>query len=424
MQLTHLTATDMAAQLRAGEISAVDLVQAHLDAGSDGYVHVNAEEALAVAADVDAGKYDHPLAGVPVVISDVLVTDTMPTAAGSDYLDGWVAPYEATAVARLRAAGLPILAKAHVSEFGMGHDSGAHDAVTNHRAPFAIVTDTAGTARHIAAETGIVAVKPTYGAISRFGVVAAVSSMDTVTPVARNVADAKALHQVLVGADELDPTSLEHNWDFDSNLEMTDTTVGVVAEQPADVSDQAWADYQNGIATLQQAGITTTEVTLDALSQARQAAHIIGAAEFSANLAKFDGIRFGNRVTPENATVQDVIVASRGAGFGYETKRRIMVGTHMLSSGTIHSHFYPAQRIRTAIINEYNSAFETVDAIAVPAATEQGDEYESTTSGVGASLAGLPAASVAGVHLCAPTYADELVYSISAVVEPTPGVAK
>lgn len=424
MHLTHLTATDMAAKLRAGETSAVELVQAHLDAGSEEYVYVNAEDALAVAADVDAGKYDHPLAGIPVVLSDVLVTEHMPTAAGSNYLDGWIAPYEATAVARLRAAGLPILAKARVSEFGMGHDSGAHHAVANHQAPFAVVSDTAGTARHVAAETGIVAVKPTYGAISRFGLVAAVSSMDTVTTIARNVADAKALHQVLVGADELDPTSLDYTWDFDTNLELTDTTVGVVAEQPADVSDQAWADYLAGIATLQEAGIATTEVSLDALSQARQAAHIIGAAEFSANLAKFDGIRFGNRVTPDNATVQDVIVASRGAGFGYETKRRIIVGTHMLSSGIIRSHFYPAQRIRTAIINEYNTAFETVEAIAVPAATEQGQEYESTTSGVGASLAGLPAASVAGVHLCAPTYADELVYRISAVVESTAGAAK
>lgn len=424
MHLTHLTATDMAAKLRAGETSAVELVQAHLDAGSEEYVYVNAEDALAVAADVDAGKYDHPLAGIPVVLSDVLVTEHMPTAAGSNYLDGWIAPYEATAVARLRAAGLPILAKARVSEFGMGHDSGAHHAVANHQAPFAVVSDTAGTARHVAAETGIVAVKPTYGAISRFGLVAAVSSMDTVTPIARNVADAKALHQVLVGADELDPTSLDYTWDFDTNLELTDTTVGVVAEQPADVSDQAWADYLAGIATLQEAGIATTEVSLDALSQARQAAHIIGAAEFSANLAKFDGIRFGNRVTPDNATVQDVIVASRGAGFGYETKRRIIVGTHMLSSGIIRSHFYPAQRIRTAIINEYNTAFETVEAIAVPAAMEQGQEYESTTSGVGASLAGLPAASVAGVHLCAPTYADELVYRISAVVESTAGAAK
>lgn len=424
MHLTHLAATDMAAKLRAGETSAVELVQAHLDAGSEEYVYVNAEDALAVAADVDAGKYDHPLAGIPVVLSDVLVTEHMPTAAGSNYLDGWIAPYEATAVARLRAAGLPILAKARVSEFGMGHDSGAHHAVANHQAPFAVVSDTAGTARHVAAETGIVAVKPTYGAISRFGLVAAVSSMDTVTPIARNVADAKALHQVLVGADELDPTSLDYTWDFDTNLELTDTTVGVVAEQPADVSDQAWADYLAGIATLQEAGIATTEVSLDALSQARQAAHIIGAAEFSANLAKFDGIRFGNRVTPDNATVQDVIVASRGAGFGYETKRRIIVGTHMLSSGIIRSHFYPAQRIRTAIINEYNTAFETVEAIAVPAAMEQGQEYESTTSGVGASLAGLPAASVAGVHLCAPTYADELVYRISAVVESTAGAAK
>lgn len=114
-------------------------------------------------------------------------------------------------------------------------------------------------------------------------------------------------------------------------------------------------------------------------------------------------------------------MASRGAGFGYETKRRIIVGTHMLSSGIIHSHFYPAQKIRTAIINEYNTAFNTVDAIAVPAAIQQGEEFESTNAGIGASLAGLPAASVAGVHICAPTYADELVYRISAVVETTAG---
>lgn len=424
MHLTQLTVSEMAAQLREGATSAVELVQAHLDSGSQEFVYVNAEEALAVAADVDAGEYDHPLAGVPVVVSDVLVTHNMPTAAGSDYLEGWVAPYEATAVVRLRAAGLPILAKTQVSEFGMGHESGAHRAVANHQAPFAVVSDTAGTARHIAATTNVVAVKPTYGAISRFGVVAAVSSMDTVTPIARNTTDAKALHQILVGHDELDPTSLEYTWDFETGAEVSGTAVGIVSEQPTNVSDDDWTSYQHGIAALQTAGIKTTDITVESLSQARQATHIIGAAEFSANLAKFDGIRFGNRVTPDNATVQDVILASRGAGFGYETKRRILLGTQMLSSGTIRSHFYPAQKIRTAVINEYDTAFETVDAVAAPAVTHQGEEYESTNSGVGASLAGLPAASVAGVHISAPTYADELVYRISAVIESAAGATK
>lgn len=163
---------------------------------------------------------------------------------------------------------------------------------------------------------------------------------------------------------------------------------------------------------------------MDALDQARQASHIIAAAEFSANLAKFDGVRFGNRVTPENGTVQDVIMASRGAGFGYDTKRRVILGTQLLSTGTVSSHFYPAQQVRTAIINDHNAAFNSVDALAVPAATTQGAEYDSTNPGVGASLAGLPAASVAGVHISAPPYADELVYRISAVVETTAGATE
>lgn len=419
MSLTQLTATQMAAKLRAGDITAVELVTAHLDAASDAFVHVNRDDALAVAADVDAGKYDHPLAGVPVALSDVIVTTDMPTAAGSAYLDGWVSPYEATVVTRLREAGLPILGKTRVAEFGMGNDSGAHEAVAGFQAPFAVVSDTAGTARHTAAETGVVAVKPTYGAISRYGLVAAVSSMDTLTPIARTTADAKALHEVIVGADELDPTSLRHDWDFATDAGVDGVTVGITVTQPDNVSDEAWSAYQAGVGALQDAGVTTTEVTLDSLAQARQAAHIIGAAEFSANLAKFDGIRFGNRVTPANATVQDVITASRGAGFGYATKRRVMLGTQMLSTGTIESHFRPAQRVRTAIINDHQAAFNTVDALAVPAATIQGNEYDSTTAGVGASLAGLPAASVAGVHISAPPYADELVYRISAVVEQT-----
>lgn len=417
MSLTQLTATQMAEQLRAGETTAVELVTAHLDAASDAYVHINRDDALSVAADVDAGKYSHQLAGVPVVLSDVIVTTGMPTGAGSAYLEGWVSPYEATVVTRLREAGLPILGKTRVAEFGMGDDSGAHQAVAHYQAPFAVVSDTAGTARHSAAQTGTVAVKPTYGAISRFGLIAAVSSMDTVTPIARNTADAKALHEVLVGVDELDPTSLQHEWDFGTDGGVDGMTVGITTTQPDNVSNDAWNDYQAGIRVLQDAGVTTTEVTLESLNQARQAAHIIGAAEFSANLAKFDGIRFGNRVTPANATVQDVITASRGAGFGYATKRRIILGTQLLSAGTIESHFRPAQRVRTAIINEHNHAFNTVDALAVPAVTIQGEEYESTTAGVGASLAGLPAASVAGVHISAPPYADELVYRISAVVE-------
>lgn len=424
MSLTHLTATEMAEKLRAGEITAVELTTEHLDAASDAFVHMNRDDALAVAADVDAGKYDHPLAGVPVVLSDVIVTTDMPTAAGSAYLDGWVSPYEATVVTRLREAGLPILGKAKVSEFGIGDESGAHEAVGAHQAPFAVVSDTAGTARHIATQTGVVAIKPTYGAISRYGLVAAVSSMDTITPIARNTADAKALHQVLVGADAQDPTSVDYDWDFNTESDVAGLTVGITTAQPVDVNDGAWAAYQNGIAALESAGVKTTEVTVDALDQARQASHIIAAAEFSANLAKFDGLRFGNRVTPDNATLQDVIMASRGAGFGYETKRRIILGTQLLSTGTITSHFYPAQKIRTAIINDYNAAFKSVDAIAVPAATIQGKEYESTNPGVGASLAGLPAASVAGVHVAAPTYADELVYRISAVVETTAGAAE
>ncbi|HEY4576886.1 MAG TPA: amidase family protein [Yaniella sp.] len=421
MSLTQLTATEMAEKLRAGETTAVELVTAHLEAGTDAYVHINSEDALAVAADVDAGKYDHPLAGVPVVLSDVIVTKGMPTAAGSDYLDGWVSPYEATVVTRLREAGLPILGKAKVAEFGVGYESGAHQAVGNHQAPFAVVSDTAGTARHAAAGTGVVAIKPTYGAISRYGLVAAYSSMDTITPIARNTADAKALHELLVGYDMQDPTSLDYAWDFTSTAEASGTTVGIVDTQPEDVTDGIWALYQNGVAALEQAGVETTDIALETLEQARQASHIIGAAEFSANLAKFDGVRFGNRVTPDNATVQDMIMASRGAGFGYETKRRIMLGTQLLSTGTISTHFYPAQQVRTAIIQEHQRAFESVDALAVPAATIQGAEYDSTNPGVGASLAGLPAASVAGVHISAPTYADELVYRLSAVVENSAG---
>src|SRR5690625_1018787 len=425
MSLTNLTATQMAEKLHAGETTAVELVTAHLDVASDAYVAVNADAALAVAADVDAGKYENqPLAGVPVVVSDVIVTSDMSTAAGSEYLAGWVSPYEASVITRLREAGLPINAKAKVSEFGIGDESGAHEAVANHQAPFAVVSDTAGTARHIAAQTGIVAVKPTYGAISRYGLVAAVSSMDTITPIARNAADAKALHQILVGSDTHDPTSLDYSWDFTSTDDVAGINLGIIAAQPDNVTDEAWAAYQTGLARLEAAGVTTSEVRLDAMDQARQATHIIAAAEFSANLAKFDGIRFGNRVTPENATVEDMIMASRGAGFGYETKRRIILGTQLLSKGTIDSHFYPAQRVRTAVIHDHKAAFDTVAALAVPAVTVQGDEYDSTNPGVGASLAGLPAASVAGVHISAPTFADELVYRISAVVETTAGAAE
>ena len=425
MSLTQHTATEMARQLRAGDITAVELVQAHLDAATeDHFVVINADDALAVAADVDAGTYDHPLAGVPVIVSDVIVTSTMPTAAGSQYLEGWVAPYDATVITRLRAAGLPILAKARVSEFGMGHNTAAHDAVARHLAPFAVVSDTAGTARHMAAATGVVAVKPTYGAISRYGLVAAVSSMDTVTPVARTVADALALHEVLVGADAQDPTSVTHDWEFTTETPVHTVTVGILENQSADISDESWQAYQDGLAALVAAGVTTAPIALPALEQARQASHIIAAAEFSANLAKFDGIRFGNRVTPENATVQDVITASRGAGFGYDTKRRIMLGTQMLSTETIDSHFRPAQRVRTAIVNAHADAFQQVAAIAVPSTVAQTTEYESTTAGAAASLAGLPAASVAGVHLSAPAYADDLVYRLAAVVDTAQGAAR
>ncbi len=391
--LTRRTAAQLGAALAAGEVSSVEVTRAHLDriaavdgtrdgdgrAAGDGvhaFLHVAAEEALADAERVDAararGERLGPLAGVPIAVKDVMATRGMPTTCGSRILRGWVPPYDATVVRRLREAGLVVLGKTNMDEFAMGSSTehsaygptrnpwdrsripggsggGSAAAVAAFEAPLAIGTDTGGSIRQPAAVTGTVGVKPTYGAVSRYGLVALASSLDQAGPCARTVLDAALLHEVIAGHDPLDSTSLPTPVpDVVAAARHGDVSglrIGVVKELHGEGS--GWqpgvrARFDEAVEALVDAGAKVVEVSCPSFSAALGAYYLILPSEASSNLAKFDAMRYGLRVLPEgveNPTAEQVMSATRAAGFGDEVKRRIMIGSYVLSAGFYDAYF-------------------------------------------------------------------------------------
>ncbi|NTW40904.1 MAG: Asp-tRNA(Asn)/Glu-tRNA(Gln) amidotransferase subunit GatA, partial [Cellulomonadaceae bacterium] len=386
--LTRLSAADLADALRAGTVSSVEVTRAHLDriAAVDGavhaFLHVSAQEALATAAHVDArraaGDELHPLAGVPIAVKDVVVTKGLPTTAGSRILEGWIPPYDATLVERLKAAGLPILGKTNMDEFAMGSSTehsaygnthnpwdldripggsggGSAAAVGAYEAPLAIGTDTGGSIRQPAAVTGTVGVKPTYGGVSRYGLIALASSLDQAGPVTRTVLDAALLHEVIGGHDPRDATSLPEPMGGlvaaarrGLTGDLTGVRVGVVHELNGDgYQPGVRARFEEALDVMRGAGAEIVEVSCPHFDYALAAYYLILPAEASSNLAKFDGMRFGLRVEPSEGpvTAERVMAATRGAGFGDEVKRRIILGTYALSAGYYDAYYGSAQKV-------------------------------------------------------------------------------
>jgi aspartyl-tRNA(Asn)/glutamyl-tRNA(Gln) amidotransferase subunit A len=404
--ITKLSAAALADALVARDVSSVEATQAHLDriAAVDGdvhaFLHVN-QNALAVAKSIDsrraAGDDLGPLAGVPIAVKDVLCTQDMPTTAGSRILEGWVPPYDATPVAKLRAAGLVPLGKTNMDEFAMGSTTefsaygptrnpwdldripggsggGSAAAVAAHEAPFALGSDTGGSIRQPGAVTGTVGVKPTYGGVSRYGAIALASSLDQIGPVSRTVLDAALLHDVIGGHDPKDSTSIPDAWPSMAAAAreglQADTLrglrVGVVKELAGGDGFQAGVTqrFQETVALLESAGAVVVEIDAPSFAYAISAYYLILPAEASSNLAKFDSVRFGLRVTPENgATVEDVMAATREAGFGPEVKRRIILGTYALSAGYYDAYYGSAQKVRTLVQRDFQAAFEQVDQL-------------------------------------------------------------
>jgi aspartyl-tRNA(Asn)/glutamyl-tRNA(Gln) amidotransferase subunit A len=478
--LVRMTSADLVAALEQGETTSVEITQAHLDriAAVDGdvhaFLHVDADGALAAARESDRrraeGHVASALDGVPIAVKDVLTTRGMPTTCGSRILQGWVPPYDATVVARLRAAGLPILGKTNMDEFAMGSSTehsaygpthnpwdldripggsggGSAAAVAAYEAPLAIGTDTGGSIRQPAAVTGTVGVKPTYGGVSRYGLVALASSLDQAGPVTRTVLDAALLHEVIGGHDPMDSTSIEMPLpplvDSARGADLRGVRVGVVRELGGEgYQAGVRSRFDESVALMEKAGAEVVEVSCPHFEYGLGAYYLILPSEASSNLAKFDAMRYGMRVLPdgvETPSAEQVMGATRAAGFGEEVKRRIILGTYALSSGYYEAYYGQAQKVRTLIARDFAAAFEQVDVLVSPTAPttafpigEKLDDplamYLNDIATIPANLAGVPGVSVpngladedalpSGLQVLAPATADDRLYRVGAAVE-------
>ncbi len=477
-ELVKKNASELVKLLQSGEITSVELTQAFLDRIEalnpvlNSYLHVNSKEALATAAEVDrrraAGESLPKLAGLPIAVKDNLTTTDAPTTAGSKILDGWVPQYDATVVTLLRNEMMPILGKTNLDEFAMGSSTefsafgpsrnpwdtgripggsggGSSSAVAGFLAPVAIGSDTGGSIRFPAAVTGTVGTKPTYGAVSRYGLIALASSLDQIGPVSRNVLDAALLSDVISGYDKHDSTSLPES--LGSMVEAAESgslkgvRVGVIKELNGEgFQPGVKARFNESLELMVKAGAEIVEVSCPSFEYAIAAYYLILPAEASSNLAKFDSVRFGMRVTPEgNPTIERVMAATREAGFGPEVKRRIILGTYALSSGYYDAYYGSAQKVRTLIQRDFDAAFEKADVLVSPTAPTTafkfGEKLEdplamylNDIATIPANLAGTPGISVpngladedrlpSGIQLLAPAREDKRLYAIGAALE-------
>ncbi|GAB4083372.1 Asp-tRNA(Asn)/Glu-tRNA(Gln) amidotransferase subunit GatA [Myceligenerans cantabricum] len=478
--ITRLSASELAAAIVDGTVSSVEATQAHLDriAGVDGdlhsFLHVSADEALATAAAVDSrravGEELGPLEGVPIAVKDVVVTKGLPTTAGSKILEGWVPPYDATLVERIKAAGLPILGKTNMDEFAMGSSTehsaygntknpwdleripggsggGSAAAVAAFEAPLAIGTDTGGSIRQPGAVTGTVGVKPTYGGVSRYGLIAMASSLDQAGPVTRTVLDAALLHELIGGHDPRDSTSIAEPVPGLVEAarqgragDLSGLRVGVVKELSGEgYQEGVSARFEESLQALRGLGAEVVEVSCPHFVYALDAYYLIMPSEASSNLAKFDGMRFGLRVEPAEGapTAERVMAATRGAGFGDEVKRRVILGTYALSAGYYDAYYGSAQKVRTLVQRDFTAAFEQADVLVSPTAPttafkfgEKLDDplamYLNDVATIPANLAGVPGLSVpnglsdglpVGFQVLAPAKADDRMYRVGAALE-------
>lgn len=483
-ELLTKTALQLADMMAAGEITSVELTRASLDRIKahnptiNAFLHVDEEGALATAREVDekraAGEKLGRLAGIPIAIKDNLVIRGMPTTCGSKMLEGWLPPYDATVITKIKNAGMPIVGKTNMDEFAMGSSTefsaygstknpwdteripggsggGSAAAVSAFMVPLALGSDTGGSIRQPGSVTGTVGVKPTYGAVSRYGLIAMASSLDQVGPVARTVADAAALQEVISGHDELDSTSLDVEVPAFEDIvaqvgadRVKGLKIGIVEQLSADGFEPGVeAEFEATVKRLEDAGAEVVNVSLPSFEYALSAYYLIMPAEVSSNMARFDGMRFGLRAEPETGpvTAERVMAESRGQGFGAEVKRRIILGTHVLSSGNYDAYYGAAQKVRTLVQRDLDEAFSKVDVLVTPTAPttafkfgEKIDDpmamYLNDLATIPANLAGTPGLSVpcglseglpVGFQILAPAYRDDLMYEVAAAVEASAG---
>jgi aspartyl-tRNA(Asn)/glutamyl-tRNA(Gln) amidotransferase subunit A len=467
------TATAIAAAVRAGEVSAKEVLEAHLatiearEPTVNAFNAVLADEARAAAETVDravaAGEDPGPLAGVPVALKDNLCTRGLPTTCSSRILEGWRPPYDATVVARLGGAGAVAVGKTNLDEFAMGsstensafgptrnpHDpervpggssGGSAAAVAAGFAPVSLGSDTGGSIRQPAALCGVVGVKPTYGLVSRYGLVAFASSLDQIGPFSATVADSALLLEAIAGHDPLDSTSIDRP--APSLLDVLDEgvqglRVGLITELMGDgIAPDVAARVRQAADALTAAGAEVGEATVPAASYGLSAYYLIAPAEASSNLARYDGVRYGMRV--DAPTTGEMNEATRTAGFGPEVKRRIMLGTYALSAGYYDAYYGKALKVRTLIVRDFDAAYEDFDLLLSPTspttAFRFGDKtadplsmYLNDVCTIPSNLAGHPAMSVpfgpgddgmpVGVQLLAPALGEATMFRAAAVLE-------
>ena len=474
----YSTAAEMAAALNKKEITSVELTKAHLDRISavDGklnaFLHVDNQGALEQAAAVDAkrakGESLSPLAGVPIAVKDILAQKDIPTTAGSKILEGWRPPYDSTVVAKLKAAGVVILGKTNMDEFAMGSSTensaygttqnpwdltrtpggssgGSAAAVAGFEAPLAIGTDTGGSIRQPAALTGIVGVKPTYGGVSRYGVIAYSSSLDQVGPFARTVLDTALLHEAIAGHDERDSTSIDAPVPqvvaAAKRLDVKGMKIGVIKElSGSGFQAGVSARINESIELLVAAGAEIVEVSCPNFEYALAAYYLIAPSEASSNLARFDSMRYGLRVGDDGSKgAEEVMSATREAGFGKEVKRRIILGTYALSSGYYDAYYGSAQKVRTLVKRDFENAFTKADVLISPVTPttafkigEKSDDpvamYLSDIATIPVNMAGIGGMSLpvglanedglpVGLQIMAPFMQDDRFYRVGGTLE-------
>ncbi|MFE3960230.1 Asp-tRNA(Asn)/Glu-tRNA(Gln) amidotransferase subunit GatA [Nocardia sp. NPDC059091] len=483
--LTKLSAAELAGKIHAREVSSVEVTEAHIqriaevDGEINAFLHVAGEQALLTAAEVDrqvaGGKVVSALAGVPLALKDVFTTTDMPTTCGSKILEGWVSPYDATLTTKLREAGIPILGKTNMDEFAMGSSTensaygptrnpwdtdripggsggGSAAALASYQAPLAIGTDTGGSIRQPAAVTATVGTKPTYGTVSRFGLVACASSLDQGGPCGRTVLDTALLHEVIAGYDPKDSTSrnvpvppVVAAARAGAKGDLQGVKVGVVKELHSDsYQPGVLASFDAAVAQLKELGAEVIEVSCPHFEFALPAYYLILPSEVSSNLARFDAMRYGLRVGDDGShSAEQVMSMTREAGLGPEVKRRIMIGTYALSAGYYDAYYGQANKVRNLIAQDFDKAYRTVDVLVSPTSPftpwKLGEKvndplamYLSDLCTLPTNLAGHCAMSVpsglsaddgmpVGLQIMAPALADDRLYRVGAAYEAARG---
>ncbi len=461
MALHTQTLAELASGLAKGDFSSVEITQALLDRIAlhndklNAFITLTSDAALAAAAQADAARASGSggvLNGLPIIHKDIFCTRGVKTTCGSKMLDNFISPYDATVVEKLQEAGAVVLGKANMDEFAMGSSNetsyfgpvhnpwdlqcspggssgGSSASVAARFAPAATGTDTGGSIRQPAALTGTVGIKPTYGRVSRYGMIAFASSLDQAGVITRSAEDAAMMLGVMAGFDTRDSTSIDEPVpDYVAALgeSVKGLRIGIVRQHfDAGLDAETGARVKESIALLESMGATCVEVDLPNIDMSVPTYYVVAPAECSSNMSRFDGVRFGYRAK-DPADLLDLYTRSRGEGFGDEVKRRIMTGTYVLSAGYYDAYYLKAQQVRQLIADDFKNAFADVDVIAGPTAPSPafklGDKaddpiamYLNDIYTIGANLAGLPAISVpcgfvdnlpVGLHLVGPHFAE------------------